>query len=193
MTHTTAVAVIAGGEGRRLGGVTKATLDIGGEPLIDRVLSRLRPQVRDIAVCVRNEAEWLDTVRDPVLLDLPAFEGPLAGLASALVWVATLPHIKTLVTVGIDYPFLPADLVSRLSGGPGIAVARSGRQQHYLIASWPVALREPLLQGIAKGERAVHRLQAKFPVAEVEWPCQPVDPFFNINTPEDLENARSLA
>jgi len=193
LTQTTAVAVIAGGEGRRLGGAIKATLEIGGDHLIDRVLQRLRPQTKDIAVCVRHEADWLDRVKEPILLDLPAFEGPLAGVASALVWVATLPHIDTLVTVGVDYPFLPEDLVARLTGGPGIAVARSGDQRHHLIAGWPVSLREPLLQGIAKGERAVHRLQARFPTTDVEWPCQPVDPFFNINTPEDLERARRLA
>lgn len=193
MTQTTAVAVIAGGEGRRLGGAIKATLEIGGGPLIHRVLERLYPQTRHIAVCVRDEADWLDTVKEPILFDLPAFEGPLAGVASALVWVATLPQIDTLVTVGVDYPFLPEDLVARLSGKPGVAVARSGEQPHHLIAGWPLSAREKFLQGIAAGERAVHRLQAKFPITEVEWPCQPVDPFFNINTPEDLERARRLA
>lgn len=193
LSQTTAVAVIAGGEGRRLGGVAKAALEIGGERLIDRMLARLRPQAKDIAVCVRDEADWLDTVKEPVLLDLPAFEGPLAGVASAVVWVATLPHIRTLVTIGVDCPFLPEDLVERLSGGPEIAVANSGGRRHHLIAGWPVSLREQVLQGIAKGERAVHRLQARFPTTDVEWPCQPVDPFFNINAPEDLERARQLA
>ncbi|MDX2222221.1 MAG: molybdenum cofactor guanylyltransferase [Rhodospirillaceae bacterium] len=191
--RTSAVAVIAGGEGRRLGGLAKATLEIGGAHLIHRVLGRLKSQASHVAVCVRAEAGWLDTVKEPVLFDLPAFEGPLAGVASALVWVATLPQIDTLVTVGVDYPFLPDDLVARLSGKPGIAVACSGGQSHHLIAGWPLSAREKFLQGIAAGERAVHRLQARFPSTAVEWPCQPVDPFFNINTPEDLERARTIS
>jgi molybdopterin-guanine dinucleotide biosynthesis protein A len=193
-------AILAGGHARRLQGAVKATLVVAGHPLLARVLATLSPQCGAAVLCVaprHGNAPWLKGVDIPVIFDVVDDGGPLAAIAAALLWAgATLPGIKGVVTVPVDEPFVPPDLVARLAdaAGDGIAVAESGERRHHAIAYWPVAM-GPDLQSYVKAsdDGAVHRWQSRYPVTSVRWPTEPYDPFFNINTADDLRTAARIA
>lgn len=194
--------VLAGGLARRMGGGDKGLLELAGRPILDHVLERLRPQVR---LCVLNAngepgrfARWGLPVVADVLPDNP---GPLVGVLTGMDWtVANLPGLEWIVTVPTDAPFVPRDLVARLLAavkeeGAEMACATSGGQRHPVIGLWPVALRTDLRKAmIFEGIRKVDAWTGRHKVADVAFGTEPVDPFFNANRPEDLEEAqRALA
>ena len=131
---------------------------------------------------------------------MPDFAGPLAGILAGLDWAAAqAPEIADLVSVPGDCPFLPADLVRRLSAarrtaGQPLACARSGDWRHPVVGLWPVALRDDLRKALL--EEGLHKIEAwtaRHGVAIADWPAAPVDPFFNVNTPEDAAAAERIA
>jgi molybdopterin-guanine dinucleotide biosynthesis protein A len=126
--------------------------------------------------------------------------GPLAGILAGLDWAAqNMPDAATLVTVSGDCPFIPADLVSRLeetrrNERKPLACARSGTWTHPVIGLWPVDLRHELRHAlITEKLRKVDAWTARRGVAIAEWPVEPIDPFFNVNTPDDAAKAETLA
>jgi molybdopterin-guanine dinucleotide biosynthesis protein A len=193
-------AVLAGGHARRLQGAAKATLVVAGHPLLARVLAAVSPQCGAAILSVaprHGNAPWLKGVDVPVVFDIVDDGGPLAAVAAALAWArATIPGARAVVTVPVDEPFVPLDLVARLAdaAGNGIAVAESGSRRHYAVAYWPLALADELQAHVkANPGGAVHRWQENHPVAAVRWPTEPYDPFFNINTTDDLRTAARIA
>ena len=101
------------------------------------------------------------------------------------------------VSVPGDAPFLPEDFVACLvavaaAEGKPIALAASGERRHFTSALWPVALREDLRGWLASGERRVGGFIERHGAAVVSWPVEPVDPFLNLNAPEDLAAAEAL-
>ena len=137
---TTAALILAGGQGSRLGYVDKAFLCLNGQPLIALLLARLAPQVQHIAISANGDPSRFAALPLPVLADAPehAGKGPLAGVAAGLAWAGQKLGAATLLTVPVDTPFAPMDLLARLSPAP--AVACYGGRQHHLVAHWPVAL-----------------------------------------------------
>jgi len=132
--------------------------------------------------------------------DVPDFAGPLAGVLAGLDWAAAhVPDIAWIASTPGDCPFLPHDLVSRLhaarqSAGTPLACARSGDWRHPVVGLWPVALRKDLRHAlVAEGLRKIEVWTARHGVAVADWPAKPVDPFFNVNTPEDAAQAEQLA
>ncbi len=191
MPSPTAGAILAGGDGHRLGGRDKALIPLGGRTLFERVLDSLKPQTGPCAVCVRRHTTWTDAYALPVLTDIPAEDrGPLGGIAAALTWSQTLnPTVQWLITVPVDIPFLPPDLVDRLTSPDvhaDVAVATSGGQVHHTVAAWKPAMCKTVATSIKDHAEAVHRVLEKIRTVGVEWPVSHGDPFFNINTPEDL-------
>jgi molybdenum cofactor guanylyltransferase len=195
--------VLAGGLARRMGGGDKPLRLLGGRPLLDHVLERVAPQVAGVILNANGDparfaaftARWgLPVVPDP----LPDFPGPLAGVLAALDWAALhRPEIATVLSVPGDGPFLPPDLVARLeaaraAAGVPMACAASGGWTHPPIALWPVALRGPLRDALLAGEKKIDRWTARFGCAAAEWLTDPIDPFFNVNSPEDLAAAAVL-
>lgn len=174
--------IIAGGQSRRMG-TDKLTLLLDGRRIIDRVIERLVPQVDALAI---NANEAVDRFTGhSVIPDLRATGTPLAGLHAGLSWGAANGFSHVLTTSG-DTPFLPVDLAKRLSLHDA-AIAESEGQQHYLIGLWPVAALPLLTQDLFR----VQDWTAKVKATPVHWEG---DPFFNINTPEDLiEAARRVA
>jgi len=129
--------------------------------------------------------------------DPPDYAGPLAGLLAGLDYFAAFaPRLTHVASLASDMPFAPADFVARLMGtiaeGADIAVASSGGRTHHVAALWPVALGPDLKRALAGGTRKVERFAGRYRVATVEWPTRPIDPFFNVNTPEDLGLAETL-
>jgi molybdenum cofactor guanylyltransferase len=128
------------------------------------------------------------------------FPGPLAGILAGLDWTAAnRPDVAWLLSAAADCPFLPRDLVARLHRGrieqnARLAVAASGGRSHPVIGLWSVALRDELRHAlVAEDVRKIDRFTARYPIATVTWPAEPLDPFFNANTTDDLAEAERLA
>jgi molybdopterin-guanine dinucleotide biosynthesis protein A len=193
--------ILAGGLARRMGGGDKARLTIGGVSILDRVLARLTPQCGAMIINANGDpARFADTGLLVVPDDVPGFAGPLAGILAGLDWLAAnRPDLAFAVSVPGDCPFLPADLVGRLHGvrtaeGKPLACARSGTQTHPVVGLWPVAVRADLRRALVEeGLRKIDIWTARHGVAVADWPAIPVDPFFNVNTPEDAADAERLA
>ena len=195
--------VLAGGLARRMGGGDKALIHIGNETILQRALARLTPQVSGIILNANGDPARFALFGLPVVADsVPDFAGPLAGILAGLDWLAKQKNgIEWIVSVPGDCPFLPDDLVERLhqarrkmGTGVPLACARSGEWRHPVVGLWPLALREDLRRALTKdGMRKIEIWTARHGVAIADWPDQPVDPFFNVNTPEDAARAERIA
>ena len=201
MTIETFGLVLAGGLARRMGGGDKALIRIGNETILSRTLSRLRPQVSGIVLNANGDPARFASFGLPVVADsIPDFAGPLAGILAGLDWIAAnRPEIEWMVSVPGDCPFLPRDLVTRLheariAENKPLACAHSGDWRHPVVGLWQVSLRENLRHAITVEDlRKIEVWTARHGVALADWPTDPVDPFFNVNTPEDVEKANAVA
>ena len=193
MPHPETVAVLlAGGQARRMGGGDKARLVVGGRTILERTLATIAPQVAAIALNANGDpARFADTGL-PVLPDpIPGHPGPLAGILAGLDWAATLGADWVLSVPG-DCPFLPPGLVNRLHHARGdapYACAASGGWAHPVIALWPVSRRDHLRTALLAGQRKIDAYTG--PIPQAEWPMDPIDPFYNVNSPEDLAQANA--
>jgi molybdopterin-guanine dinucleotide biosynthesis protein A len=193
--------VLAGGLARRMGGGDKARIRIGGKTILERVLARLGPQCKGVILNANGDpARFADTGLPVVPDSVPDFAGPLAGILAGLDWAAAhAPAVADIVSAPGDCPFLPADLVARLAAarraaGVPLACARSGDWRHPVLGLWPVALRDDLRRGLV--EEKLHKIEAwtaRHGIAIADWPAAPIDPFFNVNTPQDAAEAERLA
>jgi len=195
--------VLAGGLARRMGGGDKARLEIAGVSILDRVLATLSAQTVGIVINANGDPKRFADTGLPVVADsVPDFAGPLAGVLAGLDWLAVQKNgIEWLVSVPGDCPFLPDDLVEKLhaarrkmGAGVPLACARSGEWRHPVVGLWPLALREDLRNALLKEDlRKIEVWTARHGVAIADWPDRPVDPFFNVNTPDDAARAQALA
>lgn len=188
------VVVLAGGEGRRMGG-DKAGRRLAGATLLDRALARARGLSSEVGLSVRDPGGLRGPDGVELLLDDPAISGPIAGLASALRF-AGARGCEAVLTLPVDTPFLPDDLLPRLrealAGEAACAVARSGERLHPTCALWRAGLGEALSGYVAEGRRSLMGFGRAIGMAEAAWPAEPLDPFMNINTPDDLHEAERL-
>ncbi len=193
--------VLAGGLARRMGGGDKPLREIGGRTILDRVIERLKPQCQSLLLNANGDHLRFASFGLPVVADGVAdHPGPLAGILAGLDWVAAnRPDAQWMASAPGDCPFLPRDLVARLSQGTHaqgaqLAVAASRGRSHPVIGLWSVALRDGLRQALViEGLRKVDDWIARYRVATVAWPGEPLDPFFNANTLDDLAEAERLA
>jgi molybdopterin-guanine dinucleotide biosynthesis protein A len=193
--------VLAGGLARRMGGGDKARIRIGGATIITRVLARLAPQCKRVILNANGDPTRFADLGLPIISDeVPNFAGPLAGILAGLDWAAAhAPEQPDILSVPGDCPFLPTDLVARLeasrrAAGVPLACARSGEWRHPVVGLWPVALRDDLRNAVVEDD--LHKIEAwtaRHGVAIADWAVAPVDPFFNVNTPEDVAAAERLA
>ena len=193
--------VLAGGLARRMGGGDKARIRVGGATILERVLARLAPQCSRIVINANGDpARFADTGLEVVADSVPDFAGPLAGILAGLDWAAAnAPETAWLASVPGDCPFLPKDLVTRLheariAAGAPLACARSGEWRHPVVAIWPVALREDLRRALL--DEDLHKIElwtARHGIGIADWPAKPIDPFFNVNPPEDAARAEQIA
>nr|WP_198157675.1 molybdenum cofactor guanylyltransferase MobA [Methylobacterium nodulans] len=195
--------ILAGGLARRMGGGDKPLLRLGGQTLLARVAARFAPQCAAGLILNANgdPARFAGAFAGPVVPDpIPGAPGPLAGVLAALDHAAAHhPEVDFVASVAGDTPFLPADFVARLhasraAAGTPLATAVSGGRSHFVDGLWPVALREDLRAALVEqGLRRVGQWIADHGAAQAEWPAEPVDPFLNLNTPEDLAVAEAIA
>jgi molybdopterin-guanine dinucleotide biosynthesis protein A len=193
--------VVAGGLARRMGGGDKARIRVGGKTILERVIASLEPQCAHIILNANGDpVRFADTGLAVIPDDVPGFAGPLAGILAGLDWAAAhAAHVDELVSVPADCPFLPTDLVRRLRVARAearvpLVYARSGEWRHPVIGLWPVALRFDLRHALV--EENLHKMElwmARHGAIAVAWPDRPIDPFFNVNTPEDATEAERMA
>ncbi len=192
--------LLAGGLARRMGGGDKPMRTIGGHTILERVIARLRPQCDGLILNANGDPARFAAFGLTVVADnVPDFPGPLAGILAALDWTAAnRPDIEWVLSAAGDCPFLPRDLVARLhtvrtKENAQLAVAASGGQSHPVIGLWRVALRDELRHALVVEDlRKIDRWTARYPLATVTWPTEPLDPFFNANTVEDIAEAERL-
>ena len=192
--------ILAGGLARRMGGGDKPLKEIAGKPILTHVIERLQPQCAALVLNANGDPARFASFGLPVVADdVPDFAGPLAGILAGLDWVAAnMPGTESAISVAADTPFIPRDLVRRLREARDaehcdIAVATSRGRTHPVIALWPVALRTALRRAlIEEGERKIDRFTARYEVAEVGWPNEPYDPFFNVNEASDIDAAEAI-
>ena len=192
--------LLAGGQSRRMGGGDKALRLLGGIPLLERVIERLRPQIDALVLNANGDPARFARCALPVVPDsVPGFAGPLAGVLAGLDWAAAhRSDCHYVVSVATDAPFLPADLVVRLAeglekAGADLSCATSGGRSHPVFGLWPVRLRDDLRGALVdQGIRKVDLWTARHKLATVPFSDQPVDPFFNANRPEDFAAAEAL-
>ncbi len=195
--------VLAGGLARRMGGGDKARIEIGGVSILDRVLATLSAQCTGIVINANGDPERFADTGCPVIPDnVPDYPGPLAGILAGLDWLAAQDNgVEWIVSVPGDCPFLPDDLVEKLhiarrrkGTGVPLACARSGKWRHPVVGLWPLALRADLRKALVQeGLRKIEVWTGRYGLAIADWPADPIDPFFNVNTPEDADRATRIA
>jgi molybdopterin-guanine dinucleotide biosynthesis protein A len=183
-----------------MGGADKAFLKLGSETLIARAIARARPQADELIINANGDLKRFDGLGYEVIADrIGGFLGPLAGILSGFEWMrANRPNARWLASFACDCPFFPADMVKRLVAEAQvrdvpIAIAASGERHHPVFAVWSASLpvtSESVLRG--EGLRKMDDFVARFPNTRVVFPSASVDPFFNINTPDDLVRAEKI-
>jgi molybdopterin-guanine dinucleotide biosynthesis protein A len=192
MTIDVAGLILAGGLSRRMGGGDKPLISVDGQTLLERTIARLRPQVGELLLNANGDptrfAEFgLEVAADVV----DGYGGPLVGVLTGLDW-ARAKGARWVASAASDTPLFPADLVSRMvaavaAEGADMAMAVSGGRNHPVFALWPVTLAEDLRRAVIDDNlRKIEAFTDRYRVAKVEWPQLPFDPFFNVNTPEDV-------
>ncbi len=192
--------LLAGGQARRMGGGDKCLRLLAGQPLLDRIVARIRPQVSGLLLNANGDPARFAATGLPVAADaVPGYAGPLAGVLTGMEWaVAHAPDCPWILTVPTDAPFLPMDLAARLlesaeAEGADMACAVSDGRTHPVVGLWPVRLASALRRAMtAEDIRKVDLWTGRYRLASAAWPADPVDPFFNANRPDDLAAAEAI-
>lgn len=194
--------LLAGGLARRMGGGDKPMRALDGKPILDHVVARAMPQVDTLVLNANGDPARFQAYGLPVAADvIEGFAGPLAGILTGLEWAAE--HVSDcdwVVSFATDAPFFPADLVARLmdachAEGADMACAMSAERTHPVFALWPVRLRRELRRAMIEDDmRKIDAWTARYNIVHVDFPILslksgPLDPFFNINRPENLDEA----
>jgi molybdenum cofactor guanylyltransferase len=194
--------LLAGGLSRRMGGGDKCLRDLGGRPVLARIIERAAPQVGALVLNANGDPARFDAFGLPVAADVVAgYAGPLAGVLTGLDWAAAhAPGAQWVASFACDAPFFPEDMVARMlaaveAAGADMGCAVTHGRTHPVFGLWPLSLREDLRRAMVEEEiRKVDLWTARYKLVEVDFPdtetpAGPLDPFFNTNRPEDLEEA----
>jgi molybdopterin-guanine dinucleotide biosynthesis protein A len=200
--------VLAGGLSRRMGGGDKSLAELDGTTLINRVVKRLEPQVASIVINANGDPQRFSPTQYRIVQDVfEGFAGPLAGIHALLEFAArSSPNISHVATVAADTPFFPENFVDKCAGSlvnqdqgnSTIILAKSDQNRHPVFGLWPVSLCSSLAKFLKSGDtRKVMAFVQMHPYKFVEFPYfenngKLIDPFFNINAPDDLEKALSI-
>lgn len=200
-----AAVILAGGLARRMGGGDKAQKMLAGQSLLERILTRIKPQVGPLVLNANGDPKRFSHTGLPVVEDVvEGHPGPLAGVLTGLDWVAkNHPECQWMLSVPCDAPFIPLDLVQRLKaamekGGHPLACAQSHGRTHPVVGLWSLALREDLRTAIEEEElRKVDKWTARHGISHVDFDDlliggKLIDPFFNANKPFDLDEVEEL-
>ena len=192
--------LLAGGQSRRMGGGDKCLRKLNGETILSRIVRRARPQVQHLILNANGDTsrfadQGLSIVKDVI----PDHAGPLAGVLTGMEWAReNMPEAPWIATFPNDAPFFPDDLVVSMHeavdlANDDLACAGSLGRRHPVFGLWPVWLCDNLRHAVEEeGVRKIDEWTSRFRLVEVDFPASPHDPFFNINSPEDLAEAEGL-
>lgn len=178
--------ILAGGRGSRLGGQDKGLLEFAGRPIIEHILEAISPQAGAVIINANRNLQHYSKYGQPVISDKMAdYQGPLAGFAAALAASST----DYILTIPCDGPFVPADLIARMSRAmldqhAELAVAHDGQRMQPVYALIPRTLESSLQQFLDSGDRKIDRWYALHTTALADF-SDVADTFFNINTDDD--------
>ena len=195
--------ILAGGLSRRMGGGDKGLLMLGKTTIIERVIDKISPQVGSLALNINGDSSRFPDYKLPIISDsIKGYLGPLSGILAGMEWAFKNGN-RYIATVAADTPFLPDDLIKRLHAmvksknlNIGIAASRilSGDDVfiHPTFGIWEVALKDDLRDALANDTRKIMFWAKKFKLDYYYFDTSDKlsDPFFNINTPDDLEEAK---
>jgi len=185
--------ILAGGASSRMGHADKFLMPLGDKIILQHIIDRARPQVDDLLLNINEPVDRVKGFSLKTISDiLPKSSGPLSGIYTAMHYAKTLGY-SMVVTFACDTPFVPDNFVCELlkkSDGP-VVVAKSGNQRHPIMSLWHVSLMDDLKKALEKGEYKLLKWIDPYNPAEVVWNENP-DPFYNINTGEDLKKAEEL-
>ena len=192
--------VLAGGLARRMGGGDKGLIRLGGRLVLDHVLDRFQPQVSACVLNANGDPARFASYGLPVVADsVEGFAGPLAGVLAGLEWARDNTGARWVATAATDTPFFPEDFVARMlaameANGANMACAASNGRHHPVFGLWPVGLADDLRHTLVEEDiRKVDLWTARHKLVAVEFAADPHDPFFNVNRPEDVEQAERIA
>ena len=192
--------ILAGGQARRMGHVDKAFIEVSGKPVIELVAERLRPQVTRLIINANGDPARFAALELPVAADsIKGFAGPLAGVLAAMEWAGRhAPDCRQIATIAVDTPFFPLNFVAAMvkKGNrekADIVCAASNGRNHPVAGLWPVRLARDLRAAMTgDGIRKVDLWTARHKLAVCEFATAGYDPFFNINRPDDIEQAETI-
>ena len=195
----TAGVILAGGLSRRMGGNEKSLLMLAGKPPVRWVQEALAPQVSHLALNANGDPQRFDFLDLPVIADtVDGFVGPLAGILAGMRWASAIGDVSHVVSAAADTPFLPEDLVTRLQDSINtpdeIAMANSVGRIHPVFGLWPIRLADALERFLVdEDKRKILEFANRYTLHSVNFDKPNSDPFFNINTPDDLAEAEQMA
>ena len=198
MKNNMMALIIIGGQSRRMGGGIKSLLEFNNKNIFDRILEKLTPQIEKIIISCNSENEKLAKYRLPVIKDLKeGYLGPLAGIHSAMNWsVNNTSEVEWLITLPGDTPFIPDDIISKfqkqISKNIKIILAKSNNKIHPIIGAWHISLFRSLDRHLEIGTRKILSWAELHPIGFINYNYQNYDPFFNINTRDDIEKAQNI-
>ena len=192
--------ILAGGLSRRMDGDEKSLMPLGSKSLITHVVSRLNTQLSEILLNANGDATRFDFLNLPIQADtVEGFAGPLAGVLAGMNWaIQHRPDMTHIITVASDTPFFPEEYVISMLQEANekqahIALAGSNDRHHPVFGLWPISLHDELQKFlIDEGNRKVMLFVERYANCRVDFQANEVDPFFNVNTPEDLAQANRL-
>lgn len=193
--------ILAGGKATRMGGGDKCLKKIGDRTLLDIVIRRLRPQVRDVVLNANGNPDRFAGCDLPVVADtVHGHAGPLAGILAGMTWAHyNAAQCTHLLSIAADTPFFPKTLSGDLAHvlrerGADIAIASSDRRMHPVFGLWSLDLIKDLEQALVEEDiRKIRFFMNRHTSVTYDYAVQPFDPFFNINTPDDIKQAEALA
>lgn len=191
--------ILAGGQSTRMDGVEKSFIKLGDAPLIERTINRLKPQISEIIISANSAPEKFRKFNLPIIKDtIEGYAGPLAGVLSAMRWAKTnQPTIKSIITVAVDTPFFPTNYAKKMfphhQVDVQITIAKSGGRNHPVFAIWDVNLADDLEKFLVdEGNRKVMMFARRYKYFIQNFDDKSgIDPFFNINTYENLTQAQA--
>ncbi len=190
-----AAIIMVGGLSSRMGGGVKSLLEFNEKSIFDRIITIIRAQSTNVLInCNNNEKKFIK-YNLPIIRDIKTgYLGPLAGIHAGMSWlIKNKPEIKWLITIPGDTPFLPFDLINtfkkKISSNLKIIIARSEDKVHPAIGAWHTSLFKDLEENINNRQLKILKWAKKHPLNYIDCKNQYYDPFFNINTPQDIEEA----
>ena len=190
------VVIMIGGQSKRMGGGIKSFIEFNNKSIFDRILEKIKPQIKNIIInCNNLEEKKLLKYNIPIISDMKeGYLGPLAGIHSAMHWINNNdPRIKWLITLPGDTPFIPQDLITcfkkKIKSKSKIILAQSNNKIHPIIGAWHTSLLDSLDSQLNNDVRKIMTWAKLHPIDYINYPIEKYDPFFNINTKEDIKLA----